>query len=94
MDWKQDGVTLPPSTLLRMEYRRTYHDAKILSGTIRFTSGPRTGSVATSLSDAAKIATGKAQNGWYTWLAKRPGDRCWYQMGWLRAGLPDDSLID
>jgi len=83
--WMGKGVTLPHSTLLRMEYNGSVYNGHIDNGRWNVE-----GILARSPSDAANsVAVTKDGrhtnlNGWNYWYAKRPQDRSWRPLGSFR----------
>jgi hypothetical protein len=82
--WK--GVSLPNGTLLRATFKGKTCFAEIIDGRwFDRESGARR----TSPSQAAKVITGSATNGWLFWEAQRPGATGWVRLANLR---PADSI--
>lgn len=77
--WK--GVSLPNGTLLRATFKGKTHFAEIIEG--RWFDR-ESGSRRTSPSQAARMITGSATNGWLFWEVQRPGEAGWCRLGSLR----------
>lgn len=77
--WK--GVSLPNGTLLRATFKGKTYFAEIIEGRwFDRESGARR----TSPSQAARMITGCASNGWLFWDVQRPGDNGWMRLASLR----------
>ena len=77
--WK--GISLPNGTLLRATFKGKSYFAEIIEGRwFDRESGARRNSP----SQAAKVITGSATNGWLFWEIQRPGDKGWTRLDTLR----------
>lgn len=77
--WK--GVSLPNGSLLRATFKGKTYFAEIIDGRwFDRESGARR----TSPSQAAKVITGCATNGWLFWEVQRPVDSGWTRLDALR----------
>lgn len=82
---KQNGVTLPHGTALKMEYNGTPYlgeiiDGKWVFGELQFTSP----SGAASALAVTKSGGKTKLDGWLYWQVKRPGDSNWIRIDDLR----------
>ncbi len=84
--WEKGGVKLPNKTKLRMVDGSDIYDAVIRNESIL-----TNGKTYASPSAAAIACTGKSSNGWIHWLAKRPDDKVWTPLSWLKVGLSASS---
>ena len=74
-------MSLPNGSLLRATFKGKTHFAEIIEG--RWFDR-ESGSRRTSPSQAAKMITGSATNGWLFWEIQRPGETGWVRLGSLR----------
>jgi hypothetical protein len=77
--WK--GVSLPNGSLLRATFKGKTYFAEIMEGRWFDREG---GARRTSPSQAAKVITGCATNGWLFWEIQRPGETGWTRLDALR----------
>ena len=79
--WTWKATTLPHGTQLKAEYKGQEYLAQIVDG-----QWLQDGHTHGSPSAAASAITGSGVNGWWFWLAKKPGEAGWTALAKLRPG--------